>query len=144
MIPVVDARVREAMAHFEGRRMAFAEAGNTAFTWLGRGLMGRALLHMKSRGQLLRQSFHFSNVGRIDGFDAGDIRIETVLPSLTHPGICIGSLGFRGHVQLMAMFPRGEIDDARMDALLVRVDDVLAELAAEGRASPALHGGSSV
>jgi hypothetical protein len=85
---------------------------------------------MRKRGRLLNQSFHFSNVGGIDGFDAGDVRIEAVLPSLSHPGLVVGVLGFRGHVQMILGFPRSAIPDAAMRELLADVDDSLAELVA--------------
>jgi hypothetical protein len=125
-IPAADLAMRRAVERFRRRAMVLAGLLMGLQTRIGRKLFGRFVLSAKLRDRLPRQSLHFSNLGRVPSLEHGAVRIDAVLPSLTHHDFYIGVLGLGDRLHLTASFPSGEIDTDTVRALLDAVDRILA------------------
>jgi hypothetical protein len=130
MLPAIDAGMREGVERFRNKTMFLVGLGNELSLMMGRKLFGLLAMSAKRRDRLPPQSFHFSNLGRIDGFDRGGVQIDAVLPSLPHHDLFLVALGFRGGLQLTLCYPRGEVADSSAKAMLEAIDGILAEVAA--------------
>jgi hypothetical protein len=133
MLPAIDAGMREGVERFRQKTMFLVGFANELSLLLGRKLFGLLAVWAKRRDRMPAQSFHLSNLGRIDGFDRGGAQIDAVFPSIPHHDLFLAALGFRGGLQLTLCYPRGEISDASAKALLEAIDVILAEVAATER-----------
>jgi hypothetical protein len=138
MLPEIDAETKHAIERFTQRETVLGELSSEAQTWIGRKLLGRIALASKVHDRLPRQSFHLSNLGRMDAFGDGAIQIEAIFPSLPHTNLFIGAIGFRGSLLLTLNYPRGEISDEFMRTFAAELDDLLAEL---GEGAPSKQAG---
>lgn len=139
MLPEIDAGMKKGIDLYERRAMFLVGFSNELVGLLGRKLYSIGAMIAKERGIMPDQSFHFSNVGRADGFDWGKVQIDAIFPSLPHYGLFIATLGFRGRLLMTLCYPRGEIAESFVRALGAEIDRILVEatslLSVEGERS---------
>ncbi|MBC7173683.1 MAG: hypothetical protein H5U40_14685, partial [Polyangiaceae bacterium] len=128
MLPAIDASTRANIERYKRRSMMMTSLSREASTWLGRHQTGRVALYAKRLDRHTTQSFHLSNLGRIDGLESGGIPVECVLPSLAHPDLMIPFIGFGGNLTINVSYPRAEVSRDFIRALVIEIDEVLAPL----------------
>jgi hypothetical protein len=52
-----------------------------------------------------------------------------VIPAVAHVDFTIVVLGMRGHLQLVVVYPRTEVDPAKVDEFMGKLDDLLVGIA---------------
>lgn len=140
MLPRIDACVKTCVERFKSRWMMLDTALRELIGAAGRHQTARVVLDMKiEKHSLADHSFLCSNLGRVDGLDEGAIKLDAVLPSLAHIDLAVGSLGFRGQLQLALIYPKGEVASERVRAFAGNIDRILAEAVAGHVAQPARH-----
>jgi hypothetical protein len=132
MFAEIDAETKHAIDRFASRETMLRELVSEMQTWLGRKLLGHVALGAKKRNKLPAQSFHLSNLGRIEGFDNGAVPVEAIIPCLQHTNLFVAAIGFRGHLQLTFNYPRGEMTETFIRALIAELDRLLLEVAETG------------
>ncbi len=127
----IDADTRASIERFQKHTMMMTTLARETVSWMGRHQTARTALLVKRLGRHTMQSFHLSNLGRVEGFDGGKVPFDCVFPSLPHPDLMIGVLGFRGSLQVVFMYPCAEVAPSFVRSLATTLDEIAAELVAQ-------------